>query len=119
MQKRAVKGGEVGANGEWYEGGKFIATTERAKTEGTKPKGSGKQEIAPYVWEIAPEGMKSLYRMIGMGIYGAWDRAEGKVVINPCAETLMTQNGITRETVQNLIDRYNAGQRWIETSAQM
>ena len=31
-QKRARKGGEVGANGEWYEGGKFIATTDSAKS---------------------------------------------------------------------------------------
>lgn len=27
-QRRAQKGGEFGANGEWYEGGKFIATSE-------------------------------------------------------------------------------------------
>lgn len=27
-QKRAKPGGEFGANGEWYEGGKFIATQE-------------------------------------------------------------------------------------------
>jgi hypothetical protein len=30
-QRRAKAGGEFGANGEWYEGGKFIATTDRAK----------------------------------------------------------------------------------------
>jgi len=28
IQRRARAGGEVGANGEWYEGGKFIATRE-------------------------------------------------------------------------------------------
>ncbi len=27
-QRRAVAGGEFGANGEWYDGGKFIATQE-------------------------------------------------------------------------------------------
>lgn len=27
-QRRAKAGGEIGANGEWYEGGKFIATQE-------------------------------------------------------------------------------------------
>lgn len=32
-QRRARAGGELGANGEWYEGGKFIATQEdRPKT---------------------------------------------------------------------------------------
>lgn len=30
-QKRAKAGGELGANGEWYEGGKFIATKDRPK----------------------------------------------------------------------------------------
>lgn len=31
-QRRARKGGEFGANGEWYEGGKFIATTDARKS---------------------------------------------------------------------------------------
>jgi len=32
--KRAAKGGEMGANGEWYEGGKFINTVpENRKRE--------------------------------------------------------------------------------------
>jgi hypothetical protein len=31
-QKRARKGGEFGANGEFYEGGKFIATKDNAKS---------------------------------------------------------------------------------------
>lgn len=112
-QKRAAKGGEVGANGEWYEGGKFIATTERKKTEGSKPRGTGKVEIAPGVYEVAPEGMKSLYRMIGLGIYGVWDRASEKIVINPRAETIMHKNNISRESVQALIDQWNSGQRWV------
>lgn len=32
LQRRAKAGGERGANGEWYEGGKFIATTDHAKS---------------------------------------------------------------------------------------
>lgn len=31
-QKRAAVGGELGANGEWYEGGKFIATKDNPKS---------------------------------------------------------------------------------------
>lgn len=31
-QRRAVAGGEVGPNGEWYAGGTFIATTDRPKS---------------------------------------------------------------------------------------
>ncbi len=31
-QRRAAAGGEVGANGEWYRGGAFIATTDHPKS---------------------------------------------------------------------------------------
>lgn len=30
-QRRAIAGGEIGANGEWYPGGAFIATTDHSK----------------------------------------------------------------------------------------
>ncbi len=30
-QRRAAAGGEIGANGEWYPGGAFIATTDHSK----------------------------------------------------------------------------------------
>ena len=40
-QRRAAPGGEVGANGEWYEGGKFIATKDNPKT-------------APARWDESP-----------------------------------------------------------------
>jgi hypothetical protein len=32
-QRRAGKGGEFGANGEWYKGGAFIATKDNPKSE--------------------------------------------------------------------------------------
>lgn len=37
-QRRAAPGGELGANGEWYEGGKFIATRDNPKGEGHERK---------------------------------------------------------------------------------
>jgi len=42
-QRRAKAGGEYGANGEWYEGGKFIATKEDTI------------KVAPMRHEITPE----------------------------------------------------------------
>lgn len=42
-QRRAKAGGEYGANGEWYEGGKFIATKEDTI------------KVAPMRYEITPE----------------------------------------------------------------
>ena len=63
MTIRAPKGGALGANGEWYEGGKFIATTDHPK--GQKQRKSSKirkVEIEPYVYEVAPDGYKSIYQ---------------------------------------------------------
>lgn len=42
-QRRAKVGGEYGANGEWYEGGKFIATHENTI------------KVAPMRHEVSPE----------------------------------------------------------------
>lgn len=115
--KRAPKGGAYGANGEWYEGGKFINTIpHNAKKEGSKPKGSGKQEIAPYQWEVAPEGMVSLYRQFA-GLFG---RVENGVAVltdggnGSRLPTILNYVGKTREEAQELINRWNAGERWIQ-----
>ncbi len=64
---RAKAGGEIGMNGERYEGGQFLPSTTLPKmTKQRSRKGSGKQEIAPYVWDVAPtENHKSIYKMVG------------------------------------------------------
>lgn len=50
----APKGGAKGINGEWYEGGKFMPSTEAAKKAPSKfPKG-GKVEVGPYEWAVRP-----------------------------------------------------------------
>lgn len=59
---RAGKGGEVGMNGEFYAGGTFLPNTTLAKMAKGR-KGTGKQEIAPFKWEVAPDGMRSLYTL--------------------------------------------------------
>lgn len=51
-QKRAPKGGTVAINGEFYEGGKFLPSTQKGK--GKPHKKTGKQQIAPYQWEVPP-----------------------------------------------------------------
>jgi hypothetical protein len=49
-QRRAKPGGERGANGEWYEGGKFIATSERTvKGEQTRPSTPAQPEGNPII----------------------------------------------------------------------
>lgn len=66
---RAQKGGEVGNNGFWYEGGQFLPKTKlskmtkRAQKE-IKTYTSKKQEIAPYVWECPPDiSVRSLWTL--------------------------------------------------------
>jgi len=107
--KRAAKGGEFGANGEWYEGGKFINTVpENRKLEGSRPRGTGKQEIAPYTWEVAPAGERSLYRQFA-GLFGKV--IDGVAIMN-CSDVTLRYFGKTREEAQALVDRWNAGERW-------
>lgn len=68
---KAVAGGEIGANGEFYKGGQFVADTEGWV------KGSSR-------WEgIKGEGI-SVYRILGSAIYKDehWDETQGKYVID-------------------------------------
>lgn len=63
-QNRARKGGQIGANGLSYAGGTFLPNTTLAKmATGSKSSGTRKQIIAPYTWEVAPEGRTSLFGM--------------------------------------------------------
>jgi len=60
---RAKAGGEIGTNGEFYEGGKFLPSTERAKGTAKKRRAATRKvEIEPRVWAVCPEGMRSLFR---------------------------------------------------------
>jgi hypothetical protein len=110
--KRAAAGGEFGANGEWYEGGKFINTVpENSKRNGTAKRGQGKQEIAPYVWEVAPEeGMISLYRQFA-GVFGIV--IDGVAVVR-CSQHTMNYYGKNIDQINDMITRWNAGERWFK-----
>lgn len=106
---RAKKGGEYGANGEWYEGGKFIATTERPKSA-VKTRGARRVEVEPFVWVESAEA--SIYNAI------KWDVK----IINGVA-TLHSMSFRDHEgaissdeqiaTTKNLIEKYNRGERWV------
>jgi hypothetical protein len=69
LNGRAKKGGEIGLNGERYEGGQFLPSSE-STVKGFNnifiKKGSGKTEIAPYVFDVPPaDNMLSIYDRIG------------------------------------------------------
>ena len=113
--KRAAKGGEFGANGEWYEGGKFINTiAENAKKEGSKPRRAHKIQIEPYVWVEVAGDEKAIFSIIGTG--AAWidrnDPAKGIAPYMPAFRSGVMYNGTTLEEVQTLCDRWNAGERY-------
>ena len=111
---RAIKGGQVGANGEFYKGGQFLNTIEEnAKRLGSRPRKVAKRNVAPYVWEVQPfEGAKAIFATtVGTG---AVINDDG--TISPYLrvfENGVMYNGETLENVQALCDRYNAGERWI------
>lgn len=108
---RAPKGGTIGANGDFYEGGKFLPTTEKPKRHGSHPKGTGKQEIEPYVWQVAPEpGLRSIFRAIA-GVFGRLDR-EGKTFVFDCSDQTMAYYRLNEQHCRSLIERYNRGERW-------
>jgi hypothetical protein len=113
-KSRAAKGGEFGANGEWYEGGKFINTVaENAKRHGSQPKAKplGKRNVAMGVWEIQPyAGAIALFpQLAGLEII---DRATGLFVFNP----ELHNEYATPEYIairKDRIAKFNSGVRWI------
>ena len=113
-QRRAKRGGEYGANGEFYEGWKFINTTpENAKRYGSTPKGTRKQEIEPYKWEYPPtENATSLFRRIA-GILAKFNWEENRFDFAASAQTL-DYLGMSKAEAEQLIELYNTGTRWIE-----
>ena len=114
-QRRAKVGGETGANGEWYEGGKFINTVaNNGKGKGGK-KSTGKQEIGPYKWEVAPNDERSIYSQF-RGVFGTIQNDKAILAYGSDVERLhhvLAYYGWTVVSAQRLLDMWNDGQRWI------
>jgi hypothetical protein len=111
--KRAPKGGAVGANGEFYEGGKFINTiTENDKRLGSKPKKVSKSQIMPYVWVETPEGKRSIFTKIS-GIFAQVTGDIAHMREDDRLQQTLDYFGVTHEYAVDLVERYNRGERWI------
>ena len=110
-QRRAAKGGEMGVNGEWYEGGKFIANTERPKRHGSD-RPTGRQEVAPFQWEQPPfDGARSIYAQWGQ----LWGRnPNGSYCRHPSASAAYF-GADTLDEAARWAERYNNGERWCDT----
>jgi hypothetical protein len=108
-QKRAAKGGEIGANGERYEGGKFIATTDRAKGKAQAFRG-GRVKIGPAEWADAIEGKASIYgRFFGFARVGYGPGAPAKLT---ASDHTIAFYGRDRATLEAQVADYNRGERW-------
>jgi hypothetical protein len=118
-QKRAKVGGEVGTNGEYYEGGKFLPSTEKPRRHGSRPARPRKVEVEPYVWVTLEPGddRRPLLSIVGTG--AMWidrrDWTKGVEPFMPAFEFLGDRmyNGETLANVKALCDRWNAGERWM------
>jgi hypothetical protein len=111
MTMRAKTGGETGMNGEQYKGGQFLPNTALPKMQNkAKATGSKKQEIAPYVWEAAPEGKQSVYRTYN--VVWQWE-VRGKTFKAIDNEKTLAYFCIAKEKAQEMADKWNNGERWM------
>ena len=115
---RAKAGGQHGKNGEWYEGGQFLPSSETTEkgafSKDQRQARPRKQEIAPYRWEISGKSaiwpkVEAVCKFHKTG-YSKETGAQGwlEIVAIPSS---WTQEGI--EEVRELVKKWNSGERWI------
>lgn len=113
--KRAAKGGEIGANGEFYEGGKFINTIpENAKKEGARARklAARKVQVGPYEWAVRPTGTETpLYIGAIGGVFA--DKFGRSRPMSEVNDTALAYIGVTHEELAARIVRHAAGERWL------
>jgi hypothetical protein len=106
--KRAAKGGQVGVNGEFYEGGKFLPRNPERPRQDCAGRASKarKIQIEPGVFIEAPHG----YRPIIEIIVGAdYDRESKQFALWP--EDHKVWASYNRETIAARVNAFNAGER--------
>ena len=112
LQKRAKQGGEVGPNGEFYEGGKFIATSDHAKRLGGR-KSTGRVELERGIWVLGRAGWRPLYGQLA-GIE-AWNAKTTSFSFNTNLRlSYASPDVVVRRRA--MIAAWNAGKRWIEVA---
>lgn len=93
---RAKRGGEVGMNGEFYAGGTFLPNTKLGKMSSSRPTGNrpARTILSPVIGLVAVDN--------------TFAPTFAKLTANDAA---IAYYGYTREQLQNLVDRFNAGER--------
>jgi len=129
--RQAPAGGMVGLNGDFYKGGQFLPRSENTvKGQQAKIKASGKKEIGPYQWSVAPaDDLLPIYDRIKHVIWELrkdtqYIKGQGFINLQVEPDSLLKngkklssygefdldQAGINFLT--GLIDAFNAGERW-------
>lgn len=129
MKRQAKAGGEIGANGEAYKGGQFIAEHPDTEKGRKRPTSRGKKQIAPYVWELPPSpahfplmdlawGIGS--KWVEFGVTIQWDDEEAqRIAWNMWRSSLDAKHDMAQGFIVDrleMIARYNRGERWLDTS---
>lgn len=111
MAHQAKKGGEYGANGEWYKGGQFVNTIAgNEKRTGSRKKTTRKVEVAPYKWGLCPEGMFPIFQIVGTHAEYV-DRFEKELKIKPHAAGVRHYGGEWKgHSIESLCEMWNRGQ---------
>lgn len=122
----APKGGQIGINTYFYKGGQFLPSTKAEPGKwklGKKWVTTKKELIAPNKFEVQPTPLsRSIYALLGVG---AHTKLNGKKIeintdmrgVSPDMKIRPGVKGILGKhefTLQDLIDQYNKGARWIE-----
>ncbi len=114
---QAPKGGTIGLNGEFYEGGQFLPNStntikgEFSQAKAAKQAQPRKQEIAPYKWEIS--NLQSIWVTVSGWCkfhktgYSKENGTEGQLEVVSGG-----YDGSHWEANQELATRWNNGERW-------
>jgi hypothetical protein len=93
---RAMRGGEVGMNGEFYAGGTFLPNTKLGKMSTSRPTGNrpARTILTPVIGLVAVDN--------------TFAPTCAKLTANDHA---LAYYGFTREQVEGIVARFNAGER--------
>lgn len=114
---RAPKGG-ITIDNVFYAGGQFLPSNNEPKRgiynrPAVKRTAVRKVEIAPYQYAEQPEGKRSIYGAIA-GVFATWaDRSTRNKLVFCASEQTLKYYGWTQERAENLIEKWNNGERWM------
>lgn len=116
-QHRAKKGGEVGQNGEFYEGGKFLPSTRLPKQSPTaRTKATKRMEYEPNKWGHAPEeGQRTVWGRIREFVdHGNLKNGKAKIAAHFLEEghPAIPYYFGTKKNLDKFIRLWNKGERW-------